>query len=153
CQSGSPPTTITTLIRGGDNFSSGISMIAFGIKIGDPSRPAGSFVDLQVAQAGAKLVVGGTGSLVGILGDTAGGVGADATAEKKVFKSGPGWAVLQMANTYTGVTDVAAGILEVMNNTALGANPAAPVTVFNGATLLTTQADVDKPLVLLGGMG
>jgi fibronectin-binding autotransporter adhesin len=49
-------------------------------------------------------------------------------------KAGAGTMVLSGANTYTGVTTVSAGVLNIQNNTGLGTT-AAGTTVSNGATL------------------
>jgi len=57
-----------------------------------------------------------------------------ATAAGTLTKDGAGTATLTGANTYTGLTTVSAGVLNIQNNTALGTN-ASGTTVTSGAAL------------------
>ena len=66
------------------------------------------------------------------------GIIADGATGMTVTKSGLGTQTLSVANSYTGVTTISNGILEVTANTALGSN-AAGTTVANGATLKLTN--------------
>ncbi|MBI5771329.1 MAG: autotransporter-associated beta strand repeat-containing protein [Verrucomicrobia bacterium] len=65
---------------------------------------------------------------------TLSGVISEATNAKVVAKTGTGTVVLSGANTYTGSTNVAAGMLVAANDTALGTS-AAGTSVQIGATL------------------
>ena len=58
----------------------------------------------------------------------------DGTGSTAITKAGAGSWTLTHANTYTGVTAVSAGILNIQNSTALG-DVAGATTVSNGATL------------------
>jgi autotransporter-associated beta strand protein len=66
------------------------------------------------------------------------GIIADGATGMTVTKSGLGTQTLSVANSYTGVTTISNGILEVTANNALGSN-AAGTTVANGATLKLTN--------------
>jgi fibronectin-binding autotransporter adhesin len=75
------------------------------------------------------VATGGTLAVSGVVGDFGGGYG--------ITKAGSGTLTLSGANSYTGLTTVSAGTLEVTVNDALGTN-AAGTTVANGATLKLT---------------
>src|SRR5207237_544985 len=67
-------------------------------------------------------------------------------------KAGTGTLVLSAANTYTGATNVNAGILGVANATALGTT-ANGTTVSSGATLQFQSAAVGAEAVSIAGTG
>jgi fibronectin-binding autotransporter adhesin len=76
------------------------------------------------ATFGLTLAGAGDGSISSIIGTTTG----------TLTKSGTGTWTLSGGNTYTGVTTVSAGVLNIQNNNGLGTT-AAGTTVSNGATL------------------
>ncbi len=80
----------------------------------------------NIGGAGQNLTVGGAGNttLSGIIGTTTG----------TLTKDGAGTAILSGNNTYTGLTTVTTGTLQVNVNNALGTN-AVGTTVASGATL------------------
>lgn len=68
-------------------------------------------------------------------------------------KNGTGYVTLAGANTYTGATTVAAGTLEIQNNSGLGTT-AAGTTVANGATLALSGTSLSTAEALtLSGQG
>ncbi|MEA2723317.1 MAG: hypothetical protein QOH59_1088, partial [Gemmatimonadales bacterium] len=89
------------------------------------------------------LTVGGAGNTTvsGVIGTTSG----------TLTKDGTGTLALSAANTYTGVTTVSAGALEVRNNTALGTTAGA-TTVAAGAALEVDGSGllIAEPLTLNG---
>ncbi len=69
-----------------------------------------------------------------------------------LMKRGLGTLTLTAANTYTGGTTVAQGVLNVQNSNGLGTTPGA-VTVSQGATLQVQNNVTLTPAVTLGGAG
>lgn len=68
-------------------------------------------------------------------------------------KTGTGTLTLSGANTYTGVTSIQAGVVNIQSNTALGAGPAG-VTVASGAALeLQNNLTVASKALTLNGTG
>ncbi|MEO7099133.1 MAG: autotransporter-associated beta strand repeat-containing protein [Luteolibacter sp.] len=108
----------------------------------------------NVTLAGASTVTSNSGSLTlsgaanlggslltinGSAGITLSGVvsGTSAASSTALTKSGTGTLVLSGANTYSGVTNVSSGILQIDNTAALGATGSGHGTVIaSGATLL-----------------
>ncbi len=88
----------------------------------------------------------GDNLISGIIGNGSGGAVA-------IIKSGTGKWVLSNANTYTGVTTIGAGSLNIRNNAALGGVVNA-TTVADGAAL-EVQGDIDVGLegLTLNGSG
>lgn len=71
---------------------------------------------------------------------TVGGVISDGASNNALTKAGTGTLVLSGANTYTGLTTVSSGILNVQNNTALGTT--AGGTVINDGAKLQLQGGI-----------
>lgn len=127
-----------------------------------------------LADAGAVALNGGSllvssaetiGSLSGALGTTltlgAGLTFGDATnttvastigGTGTLTKRGTGTVVLNGANTYSGATNINAGVLVASNSTALGTT-AAGTTVANGAQLQIAGVNVGAEAVTLNGIG
>jgi fibronectin-binding autotransporter adhesin len=75
------------------------------------------------------------------------------TITGNVTKIGNGTATLNMANSYTGLTTVQQGVLEIRNNLALG-SPAGDTTVMAGATLaLDNNITTPENLIYIDGPG
>src|SRR5207248_2239798 len=84
---------------------------------------------------------------------TVGGVISDGTTATALTKAGAGTLVLTGANTYSGLTTVSAGILNIQNGSALGGT-AAGTTVSSGATLqLQNNITVGAEALTLSGTG
>jgi autotransporter-associated beta strand protein len=89
------------------------------------------------------LTGAGNGSISGIIGTTSG----------TITKTGTGTWTLFGANTYTGVTTISNGILNIQNATALG-TVAAGTTVSSGATLqIQNDVTVGAEALTISGVG
>lgn len=98
-----------------------------------------------ITSANQNLTLGGAGALV-ISRPIALGSGT-------LTKDGTGTATLSGANTYTGLTTVSAGILDIQNNGALGTT-AAGTSVTGGATLqLRNNITITGEALTLNGTG
>ncbi|GEM_PF-1047857 len=98
---------------------------------------AGASLDLR-AEIGAQLEISGV-------------IADDATGAHNINKVGPGKLIFSGPNTYAGLTDVIAGVLNVRNESALG-SAAAKTTVRAGAAL-ELQADLALETVEVFGNG
>ena len=100
--------------------------------------------------AGAELFLSDFDSLNvitvnSVIADNAGGM-------VNVVLYGGGTTILTGANTYTGTTTIAAGLLEIQNNSALGTT-AGDATVGTGATLgLANGITISENLSLAGSL-
>jgi autotransporter-associated beta strand protein len=88
--------------------------------------------------ATGNLVYGGNitngGFLLTVAGSSNTTVSGILSGSGGLSNTGTGTVTLQAANTYTGSTNISAGVLNIRNNTSLGTT-AAGTTVSNGATL------------------
>jgi autotransporter-associated beta strand protein len=91
------------------------------------------------------LTIGGSGNtaLSGVLGNGAGGL----------TKSGAGTLTLTGANTYTGLTSVTAGVLNVQNATALGATTTGTSVTTGAALQIQGGITVGAEALTLNGTG
>jgi len=101
----------------------------------------GGLLDGAGAQALASVITAGYGSVTGItlnpgtgITDSYSGVIANGAAGMTLAKSGAGTQILSGSNSYTGLTTVSVGVLNIQNATALGTT-AAGTSVTGGAAL------------------
>src|SRR6266704_1493064 len=112
-----------TLIVSGANTYTGATAISAGtLQLGATNAvPSGSAGTVTSGAAGAVvLTAGGNNSSTTFSGVMQNGSGIVA-----LTKTGTGTLTLSGANTYSGATTVSAGVLDVQNNTALGATAGA----------------------------
>lgn len=107
-------------------------------------------IDLNAAGAGARPFLVNQGSTLFIDGEIRGGNGLD--------KTGAGNLSFRSNNSYSGLTNIKAGILFIEKDESLGAFNAssAGTIVSNGATLLVNDhalgaVRVDEPITIVGG--
>src|SRR6266704_3406652 len=138
-----------TLIVSGANTYTGATAISAGtLQLGATNAvPSGSAGTVTSGAAGAVvLTAGGNNSSTTFSGVMQNGSGIVA-----LTKTGTGTLTLSGANTYSGATTVSAGVLDVQNNTALGATAGA-TTVAGGAALQLDGSGlvVAEPVTLNG---
>ena len=125
-------TTGCTLVLSGANTYTGLTTVSGGMLEVTGNGTLGTTAAGTVVSSGATLLLNGrndpTGEALVINGTDVYGDGA-------LTKTTGGTLVLSGANTYTGLTTVSGGTLEVTGNGTLGAT-AAGTTVSSGATLL-----------------
>ncbi|MBI3409393.1 MAG: Ig-like domain repeat protein [Planctomycetes bacterium] len=110
--------------------------------------------DSTISANGNQAIQNGVGNAqLTILGTIADAPGLPAGTHPKLTKAGKGNVVLAGANTYTGLTDVAEGVLVIQNPSALGANPSNGgdgTIVENGAAINLQSNLTGEPLQLNG---
>jgi autotransporter-associated beta strand protein len=159
--------TTSALILSGNNTYAGATAVNGGILILSNTAAKSPSTTITVA-AGAilDLGVGGTGffsqanvdslfanTLSGVSMNAAAGVGIDTSAEnftyatnqsasRSLTKTGGNTLILTGSNTYTGATNVAAGILQIGNGGTTGSiGGTSGVSVASGATLFFDRTD------------
>jgi autotransporter-associated beta strand protein len=116
------------------------------VAIGDPSAPGTITAGGATNVAGALLLTNFSGNLLTVNS----AIANNGTGAVSLVVNGSGRVLLPAANTYTGLTTVASGALEVSNANALGSTAVSTLVMSGAALRLSGDLTLNEPLVIAG---